>query len=208
MTSSPGRRAALRTATVLLTLAAAAALLPTAAQAQATRTWVSGGADGDDVNPCSRTAPCKTFAGAISKTAARGEINVLTSRRVRRGDDHEGDHHRRDAVHRGCAHERRERDQRQRGRQRRGRAARPGRQRALHGGLGDQVQQRPRVDHREHDVPRLRDGEHPVSPPAPPPRPSSSTTSACPTAAMPPPATGSTSPRRGRSTWWSATARS
>jgi hypothetical protein len=45
------------------------------AQAQATRTWVSG--VGDDANPCSRTAPCKTFAGAISKTAAAGEINVL-----------------------------------------------------------------------------------------------------------------------------------
>jgi hypothetical protein len=45
------------------------------AQAQATRTWVSG--VGDDVNPCSRTAPCKTFAGAISKTAACGEISVL-----------------------------------------------------------------------------------------------------------------------------------
>jgi hypothetical protein len=44
-------------------------------QAQATRTWVSG--VGDDVNPCSRTAPCKTFAGAISKTAAGGEISVL-----------------------------------------------------------------------------------------------------------------------------------
>lgn len=43
--------------------------------AQATRTWVSG--VGDDVNPCSRTAPCKTFAGAISKTAEFGEINVL-----------------------------------------------------------------------------------------------------------------------------------
>lgn len=42
---------------------------------QATRTWVSG--VGDDVNPCSRTAPCKTFAGAISKTADRGEISVL-----------------------------------------------------------------------------------------------------------------------------------
>ncbi|MEY2499360.1 MAG: hypothetical protein QOD12_2916, partial [Verrucomicrobiota bacterium] len=47
----------------------------TAAQAQATRTWVSG--VGDDANPCSRTAPCKTFAGAISKTASGGEINVL-----------------------------------------------------------------------------------------------------------------------------------
>lgn len=46
-----------------------------AALAQATRTWVSG--VGDDVNPCSRTAPCKTFAGAISKTAAGGEISVL-----------------------------------------------------------------------------------------------------------------------------------
>jgi len=45
------------------------------AQAQATRTWVSG--VGDDANPCSRTAPCKTFPGAISKTAAGGEINVL-----------------------------------------------------------------------------------------------------------------------------------
>jgi hypothetical protein len=45
------------------------------AQAQATRTWVSG--VGDDVNPCSRTAPCKTFAGAISKTAPGGEINCL-----------------------------------------------------------------------------------------------------------------------------------
>jgi len=45
------------------------------AQAQATRTWVSG--VGDDANPCSRTAPCKTFGGAISKTAACGEISVL-----------------------------------------------------------------------------------------------------------------------------------
>jgi hypothetical protein len=43
--------------------------------AQATRTWVSG--VGDDANPCSRTAPCKTFAGAISKTALNGEINCI-----------------------------------------------------------------------------------------------------------------------------------
>src|SRR5262249_23744274 len=51
-------------------------LLDTApAQAQASRTWVSG--VGDDANPCSRTAPCKTFAGAISKTAVNGEINCL-----------------------------------------------------------------------------------------------------------------------------------
>lgn len=44
------------------------------ASAQATRTWVSG--VGDDANPCTRTAPCKTFAGTISKTAAGGEINL------------------------------------------------------------------------------------------------------------------------------------
>lgn len=46
-----------------------------AAMAQATRTWVSG--VGDDANPCSRTAPCKTFAGAISKTITGGEIDNL-----------------------------------------------------------------------------------------------------------------------------------
>src|SRR5689334_8438025 len=45
------------------------------ASAQASRTWVSG--VGDDANPCSRTAPCKTFPGAISKTAAGGEIDCL-----------------------------------------------------------------------------------------------------------------------------------
>lgn len=45
------------------------------AAGQATRTWVSG--VGDDANPCSRTAPCKTFAGAISKTASGGIINVM-----------------------------------------------------------------------------------------------------------------------------------
>lgn len=47
----------------------------TVADAQASRTWVSG--VGDDANPCSRTAPCKTFPGAISKTATNGEINCL-----------------------------------------------------------------------------------------------------------------------------------
>jgi hypothetical protein len=50
-------------------------LVGSVAQAQATRTWVSG--VGDDVNPCSRTAPCKTFAGAISKTFINGEIDCL-----------------------------------------------------------------------------------------------------------------------------------
>lgn len=53
----------------------ALAMAGSVAHAQATRTWVSG--VGDDANPCSRTAPCKTFAGAISKTAAGGEIDVI-----------------------------------------------------------------------------------------------------------------------------------
>lgn len=56
-------------------LAVCFAFAATPAYAQATRTWVSG--VGDDANPCSRTAPCKTFAGAISKTATGGEINCL-----------------------------------------------------------------------------------------------------------------------------------
>lgn len=56
-------------------LVGAAVGVSTPAFGQATRTWVSG--VGDDANPCSRTAPCKTFAGAISKTAAGGEINCL-----------------------------------------------------------------------------------------------------------------------------------
>src|ERR1700730_13914104 len=49
--------------------------LVSSANGQATRTWVSG--VGDDANPCSRTAPCRTWAGAISKTAAGGEIDSL-----------------------------------------------------------------------------------------------------------------------------------
>src|SRR5260370_6384407 len=56
-------------------LLVAFALGTTAAYGQASRTWVSG--VGDDANPCSRTAPCKTWAGAISKTAAGGEIDAL-----------------------------------------------------------------------------------------------------------------------------------
>lgn len=57
--------------TLIILLAAGASV----AQAQATRTWVSG--VGADDNPCSRTAPCKTFSGAQLKTAAGGEISVL-----------------------------------------------------------------------------------------------------------------------------------
>jgi hypothetical protein len=67
----PNRRAA----GLGLALALVALALPASASAQATRTWVSG--VGDDVNPCSRTAPCKTFAGAISKTAAGGIIMAM-----------------------------------------------------------------------------------------------------------------------------------
>jgi hypothetical protein len=60
---------------VLLTVGVLSFAFMTSAHAQATRTWVSG--VGDDANPCSRTAPCKTFAGAISKTATGGEIDAL-----------------------------------------------------------------------------------------------------------------------------------
>ena len=67
-----GSRALLK---LLPAVALIALAIPASASAQATRTWVSG--VGDDANPCSRTAPCKTFAGAISKTAAKGEINCL-----------------------------------------------------------------------------------------------------------------------------------
>jgi hypothetical protein len=61
--------------TIRLAVAALSLALSVRASAQATRTWVSG--VGDDANPCSRTAPCQTFAGAIAKTAAGGEIDAL-----------------------------------------------------------------------------------------------------------------------------------
>ena len=64
-----------RVALGMVVIMVAFALSTSLAYAQATRTWVSG--VGDDVNPCSRTAPCKTFAGAISKTAVGGVISVL-----------------------------------------------------------------------------------------------------------------------------------
>jgi Right handed beta helix region len=64
-----------RIAITALAVFAVCVFFASLAHAQATRTWVSG--VGDDANPCSRTAPCKTFAGAISKTAAGGEINCL-----------------------------------------------------------------------------------------------------------------------------------
>ena len=64
-----------RLARIVPALVLVALAVPTSASAQATRTWVSG--VGDDANPCSRTAPCKTFAGAISKTATGGIINCI-----------------------------------------------------------------------------------------------------------------------------------
>ncbi len=68
----------MKTSNLLLSLTGimfAVCLVALPAHAQATRTWVSG--VGNDADPCSRTAPCKTFAGAISKTATNGEINCL-----------------------------------------------------------------------------------------------------------------------------------
>ena len=65
----------LRLAFRVALFAATTLALASLGHAQANRTWVSG--VGDDANPCSRTAPCKTFAGAISKTAAGGEIDAL-----------------------------------------------------------------------------------------------------------------------------------
>jgi hypothetical protein len=64
-----------RSARTALAFALCTVMGAAVAHAQASRTWVSG--VGDDANPCSRTAPCKTFAGAISKTAAGGEISAL-----------------------------------------------------------------------------------------------------------------------------------
>lgn len=65
----------LRMVTQFILSIVVAFIIASSINAQATRTWVSG--VGDDINPCSRTAPCKTFAGAISKTALNGEINCL-----------------------------------------------------------------------------------------------------------------------------------
>src|SRR5580700_10947400 len=73
MTPPTWPKSALYSAFLGMFLVVGLAIAP--AHAQATRTWVSG--VGNDANPCSRTAPCKTWAGAIAKTAAAGEINVL-----------------------------------------------------------------------------------------------------------------------------------
>src|SRR5437660_10888063 len=70
-----GRKMKTVRGSVLFRLAFLGFALISVASAQATRSWVSG--VGVDANPLSRTAPCKTFAGAISKTAVAGEINCL-----------------------------------------------------------------------------------------------------------------------------------
>src|SRR5262249_37987499 len=70
-----GETHVIRIVGIFTIIAAAVILLSAPAHAQAARPVVSG--VGDDANPCSRTAPCKTFAGAISKTIAGGEITVL-----------------------------------------------------------------------------------------------------------------------------------
>jgi len=59
----------------ILTVLCFTFVISSVVQGQAPRTWVSG--VGDDLNPCSRTAPCKTFAGALSKTFINGEIDCL-----------------------------------------------------------------------------------------------------------------------------------
>jgi len=60
---------------IIFTLAAISILAVTAAQGQATRTWVSHNCN--DANPCTVTSPCLTFQGAYAKTPAGGEIDVL-----------------------------------------------------------------------------------------------------------------------------------
>ena len=63
-----------RQLTAVLGLVLSLALADSSAHAQS-QSWVSG--VGSDANPCTRTAPCLTFAGALSKTKAGGEIDCL-----------------------------------------------------------------------------------------------------------------------------------
>ena len=65
----------IRTSVRVFALLSFTLALSAAAQAQ-TRTWVDG--VGDDLNPCSRTAPCRTFSKAHSVTSANGEINAVS----------------------------------------------------------------------------------------------------------------------------------
>ena len=52
-----------------------ALLSQTSAQAQAIRTFVAS--NGNDAAVCSRAAPCRTFAGAVAKTAAGGTVSCV-----------------------------------------------------------------------------------------------------------------------------------
>ena len=65
------------TMSAILLASAVTAILSVPANAQATRTWVSR--NGSDSDPCSRTMPCKTFTGALSKTSINGEISCADS---------------------------------------------------------------------------------------------------------------------------------
>src|SRR5262245_12875422 len=49
--------------------------LATPAAAQSLRSWISG--VGDDANACLRTAPCRSWAGALTKTLSGGEIDAI-----------------------------------------------------------------------------------------------------------------------------------
>lgn len=44
---------------------------------QSNRTWVS--VNGNDANTCDRATPCRTLSGALAKTSAGGEIDVVDS---------------------------------------------------------------------------------------------------------------------------------
>src|SRR5882757_3084683 len=74
-----GRNCGLRRATLaaMLPIALAPWLSATPAQAQATRSYVSG--TGKDSTSCTVSAPCKTLQAALTATAAGGEIFVLNS---------------------------------------------------------------------------------------------------------------------------------
>ena len=65
----------IRTIAAALAGLAVAMLMGAAPASAETRTWVS--AVGDDANPCSRAAPCKSFAGALARTDHCGEIDAL-----------------------------------------------------------------------------------------------------------------------------------
>src|SRR5512133_3487665 len=66
-----------RTLVPALAAGTAALLASPGAAALAQRTFVAS--NGQDTNPCSITLPCRSFATAIGKTSANGEVIVLDS---------------------------------------------------------------------------------------------------------------------------------